>query len=162
RRRGGSPTWAGKNRPSFRKDLLGKSSDSRKGSAMTLGDNLEIGPMKREERNDVYAEITNIIIAELERGVMPWMPNWNTPMLGKPMRATDEPYRGINVLLLWLAAAKQSYRSPYWFTYRQVGRLGGFVRKGEKSTGIVYVGSMKKMERNEEGDEHETDVPFLR
>lgn len=133
-----------------------------KAPAMTLGNNLERGPMKKEERKDVYAEITNIIIGELEKGVMPWVPNWNTRMPFRPMRATDESYRGINVLLLWLAASQHGYQSPYWFTYRQVARLGGFVHKGEKSTGIVYVGSTTRMDRDEDGEECETEVPFLR
>jgi antirestriction protein ArdC len=118
--------------------------------------------MKTDDRKDVYSEITNTIVSELEKGVMPWVPNWDSPMPCRPMRATEEPYRGINVLLLWMAAAKAGFQSPYWFTYRQVATLGGFVRKGEKSSAVVYVGSMAKTERDEEGEETEREVAFLR
>lgn len=118
--------------------------------------------MTKDQRKDIYAEVTNTIIAELEKGVMPWVPNWNTPMPCRPMRATEEPHRGINVLLLWMAATRNRFLSPYWFTYRQVKNFGGFVRKGEKSTPIVYVGSMAKTERDKDGEEHEREIPFLR
>jgi antirestriction protein ArdC len=80
----------------------------------------------------------------------------------RPLRANDEAYRGINVLLLWLAASKQGFRSPYWFTYRQAVDLGGFVRKGEKATAIVYAGSLEKTARDEKGEEHVKTFPFLR
>jgi len=118
--------------------------------------------MTKERKKDIYSETTNSIVAELEKGVMPWVPNWNTPMPCRPLRATEEPYRGINVLLLWMAATKSGFQSPYWFTYRQVKNFGGFVRKGEKSTAIVYVGSMAKTERDEKGEEQEREIPFLR
>ena len=118
--------------------------------------------MKDDGRKDVYSEITNTIIAELEKGVMPWVPAWDTPMPCRPMRATEEPYRGINVLLLWIAAANAGFQSPYWFTYRQVVKVGGFVRKGEKSTPIVYVGSMAKTEQDENGEKQEREIAFLR
>jgi antirestriction protein ArdC len=115
-----------------------------------------------DKRKDIYAEITNAIIAELEKGVMPWAPNWGDRLHSRPMRANDEPYRGINVLLLWMAAAKGEHFSRYWFTFRQVKELGGFVRKGEKSTPVVYRGSMMKVERNENGEEKKREVSFLR
>ena len=118
--------------------------------------------MEQKTKRDIYSEITNAIIAELEKGVMPWVPNWDDRLHSRPMRATDEPYRGINVLLLWIAAARAGYESRYWFTYRQVKERGGFVRKGEKSTPIVYRGSMKKVERTENGEERQREVSFLR
>ncbi len=118
--------------------------------------------MTKGRNKDIYSEITNTIIAELEKGVMPWVPNWDARLHSRPMRANDEPYRGINVLLLWMAAATAGFHSSYWFTYRQVKELGGFVRKGEKSTPVVYRGSIKKVERNENGEERQREVSFLR
>ncbi len=36
----------------------------------------------------------------------------------RPLRACGEGYRGVNVLMLWLAGAARSYRSPFWLTFR--------------------------------------------
>jgi antirestriction protein ArdC len=118
--------------------------------------------MTKDRNKDIYSEITNTIIAELEKGVLPWAPNWDSRLHSRPMRSNDEPYRGINVLLLWMAGARAGYHSCYWFTYRQVKEMGGFVRKGEKATSVVYCGSMTKLERDDKGEEKERQVPFLR
>ena len=37
-------------------------------------------------------------------------------------------YRGINILMLWVMAAKHGYTSNRWMTYRQAQELGGQVR----------------------------------
>jgi len=47
---------------------------------------------------------------------------------------SKKEYRGINVFLL----ACMPYGSPYWMTYKQVTDKGGHVRKGEKSTPVVF------------------------
>jgi antirestriction protein ArdC len=51
---------------------------------------------------------------------------------------TGQPYRGINVFLLALAAAEEGYTSPFWGTYRQISEHGGQVRRGEQSTLVVF------------------------
>ena len=51
---------------------------------------------------------------------------------------------GLNVVLLWQKAVAQGYRSPTWMTYRQSTLLGGQVRKGEKSTMVVKMGTHVK------------------
>jgi N-terminal domain of anti-restriction factor ArdC len=38
---------------------------------------------------------------------------------------------------VWLLTM-QSYTSPYWATIRQINELGGSVRRGEKSTPVVF------------------------
>lgn len=43
-------------------------------------------------------------------------------------------YRGINIFML----ACQPYNSPYWLTFKQVQDKGGHVRKGEKSTPVIF------------------------
>ncbi|MCM0753587.1 hypothetical protein DEA98_29180 (plasmid) [Brucella pseudogrignonensis] len=66
-------------------------------------------------RRDVYQEITNKIIAMLEEGKRPWLQPWQDGegVASFPIRSTGEPYRGINVLLLWSEAADKGYNSPY-------------------------------------------------
>lgn len=88
----------------------------------------------------VYAKITDRIIAELEKGVLPWRKPWDADhlALGRPLRSTGEAYRGINRMLLWMAAASNGYACNTWFTFNQVQTLGGRVRKGEKSEAIIF------------------------
>jgi antirestriction protein ArdC len=116
------------------------------------------------KRRDCYSEITNAIIADLEKGVRPWIPRWNsgTGIPCRPVRNTGEPYRGINVLWLWREADQRGYQNPYWFTYRQAQELGAHVRKGEKSTMIVFADKVTKSETNDKGEEQTKDIPFLR
>ena len=94
---------------------------------------------------DVYAEVTQTILDHLEAGVAPWRQPWDAGgAVSLPLRVTGEPYRGVNVVLLWLRMIAKGYRAPTWMTYRQAARLGGQVRKGEKSTMVVKFGTVVK------------------
>lgn len=120
--------------------------------------------MATTNRKDCYAEITAAIIADLEKGIRPWVKPWvsgsKTP--SRPLRSTGEPYRGINVLCLWLAADRAGYRSNYWFTYNQARDLGAHVRKGEKSSPVVYANLYTKTEDDDAREPEEKRVPFLK
>jgi len=120
--------------------------------------------MEPTTKKDCYSEITNAIIADLENGVRPWIKPWQTDgaIPCRPLRVTSEPYRGINILLLWSAAHRQGFRSAYWLTYQQTQQLGGHVRKGEKSATVVFAGSLTRTERDEQGEDHEVVIPFLK
>jgi antirestriction protein ArdC len=72
----------------------------------------------------VYEIVTSRILAELEKGQVPWRKPWRT--LPPANLISKKPYRGINVFLLALAG----YGSQYWLTYRQAQALGGNVRRG--------------------------------
>ena len=94
---------------------------------------------------DVCAEVTQAILDHLEAGVVPWRQPWDAGgVVALPVRVTGEPYRGVNVVLLWQRMIAKGYRHPTWMTYRQAAALGGQVRKGEKSTMVVKVGSVVK------------------
>jgi antirestriction protein ArdC len=58
--------------------------------------------------------------------------------VSRPLRACGTPYRGINVLWLWVAAEAAGHSSPFWLTYRQSQVLGGQVRKGERGTLAIF------------------------
>lgn len=96
----------------------------------------------RMERNDLYQTVTNTIVAELEKGVAPWVRPWKTldgrfgglPYNGSSNRA----YRGVNVWLLAITALKRGYCDPRWFTYRQALACGAQVRAGEKATLVIF------------------------
>jgi len=118
------------------------------------------------DRPDVHARVTARILADLERGVRPWMRPWEAGHAGgrivRPLRATGQPYRGINTLMLWMTAVERGYASPYWMSYRQAQVLGGQVRRGEHGTLVVFAGTLTRPEQTGEGEESEREIPFLK
>jgi antirestriction protein ArdC len=115
-------------------------------------------------RRDVAAAITAKILAELERGVLPWRKPWDGarawPIL--PRRATGESYRGVNILILWSAALAGGYSSPYWLTFKQAAKRGAHVKKGERGEVVVYYGRATRTRRDEGGAETEDAFRFLK
>jgi antirestriction protein ArdC len=114
---------------------------------------------------NLYETVTRRIVEELEHGTAPWVKPWTTGAgSGLPYNAVSQyAYRGVNVLLLWMAAAERGYRSPAWLTFRQAQDLGGHVRKGEKAERIVYTATFAKTTVDEEtGEELDRDIPFLK
>ena len=88
--------------------------------------------------------ITNAIIAKLEAGVRPWVKPWRPGLGGRPLRATGDPYKGINCFWLWLCAEGAGYNSRTWMTYKQAQTLGGQVREGERSQIAIFYKSYSK------------------
>ncbi|MGI0526754.1 ArdC family protein [Rhizobium giardinii] len=110
---------------------------------------------------DTYQRITDSIIEQLEAGTKPWIRPWRGNSRGSlvPRRATGEAYRGINVLMLWLASELSGYEENTWITYRQAQDLGGQVRKGEKGALVVKYGTFTPSERE---DDDERAIPYLK
>ncbi|RWM48245.1 MAG: DUF1738 domain-containing protein [Mesorhizobium sp.] len=107
------------------------------------------------DRADIYARITNQIIAAIEAGagefVMPW--HHEGTATARPINvASSKAYRGVNTLSLWAAAQRAGYPDGLWGTYRQWQALGAQVRKGEKATTVVFWGQIGA-NTDEEGDE---------
>ncbi|TSE04708.1 DUF1738 domain-containing protein [Mesorhizobium intechi] len=116
----------------------------------------------------LYQEITDRIIAELERGTVPWVKPWGSAKadLGLPSNAaTGRRYSGINILILWGAVIERSYPGQNWLTFRQALSLGGNVRKGERGTTIVhadrFVPKGEQERARTDGDEPQA-VPYLK
>lgn len=113
-------------------------------------------------QSDIYTEVTEKIIAEMEKGALPWQCSWNQG-LSMPLRSNGLAYRGINILILWMIAMKRGYNNPTWMTFKQAQELGANVKKGEKSTRIVYANSSKYEKQNEStGETTEITIPFLK
>ena len=120
--------------------------------------------MKRSPKRDVAQDITNLIIAKIQSGTLPWRRPWKkTGAGGAPLRANGVPYSGINRLYLWAVADSYGYGSRYWMTYRQAQELGGQVRKGEKSEPSIYFNSTSKTEVDQAtGEESSRTIRFMR
>ena len=118
-------------------------------------------------KTDLYERVTAQIVASLEQGVKPWLKPWSAAAAAaqavRPLRANGQPYRGINVLMLWGAAADHGYACPVWMTFKQALELGGCVRKGEHGSLVVYASTFTRTETDgESGEESERDIPFLK
>lgn len=119
-----------------------------------------------DAKQDVYALVTNKIIADLERGELTWVQPWKAGHVAgpvsRPLRSTGEPYRGVNVLSLWATAMEKGYVAPIWMTFKQAKDLTAHVRKGEKGALVVYANTYKKKEQGDGGEEVLREVSFLR
>jgi antirestriction protein ArdC len=92
-------------------------------------------------QRDVYARVTDQIINAIEQGVGTWRMPWHTSgrFAFSPINVTSKkPYRGINTVCLWASAESKGYESGEWGTYKQWQERGAQVRKGEKSTTVVF------------------------
>lgn len=79
---------------------------------------------------DIYAAVTDRIISQLEQGIIPWNKPWTGLQSGAVSGATGKPYSLLNQMLLG--------KPGEWYTWNQIQKLGGKVRKGEKSSMVVF------------------------
>ena len=99
---------------------------------------------------DIYAEVTARIIAQMEEGIIPWSKPWIA--CGKSIsRSTGKPYSLLNQMLLG--------RPGEYLTFKQCQEAGGKVKKGEKSSMVVF---WKWIEQEDEETGEKKEVPFLR
>ena len=88
--------------------------------------------VKNSERVDLYQEITDQIVAEMEASTVPWAQPWDSSIaldtaeatFALPQNgATGRTYAGVNILILWLPVAKQGFAGQRWMTFQQVHGL---------------------------------------
>jgi len=119
-----------------------------------------------KSKTDLYNEITDKIIKKLEEGTKPWFKPWSAEhAYGKisiPLRYNFKPYKGINILNLWMCAEDKGYSTPIWMTFKQAKDLGGWVRKDEKASLSVKGKTYTKIEQNKEGEDVKNTISFLK
>ena len=99
---------------------------------------------------DLYQEVTNRIMEQLENGIIPWEKPWINA--GNAVsHATGKPYSLLNQMLLG--------RPGEYVTFNQCQQEGGKVRKGEKSSMVVF---WKWIEEKDPDTEEVKQIPFLR
>lgn len=108
-------------------------------------------------KRDIYQEITDQVIAKLEAGNNgSWRKTWACfTDHGLPTRANGEHYKGINLFILMLSAKS----TRHWMTFKQAKELGGCVRKGERSTTVIFY---KQIEIQDKLTGEDKKIPIMR
>lgn len=99
---------------------------------------------------DLYAEITNRMIAEMEQGIIPWHKPWMSAGAAVS-HTTGRPYSLLNQLMLG--------RPGEYLTMKQVDAEGGHVRKGQKAQMVVF---WKWIEKKDEEKDKVDRFPILK
>lgn len=122
-------------------------------------------------QKEIRERVAKQIVEELQRGGAPWIKPWvGAVNSGFPSNViSKKTYRGINPLLLEMAAQKRRFSSKWWGTYRQWVSLGGQVKKrpddvasGEWGTKVVFFKPIKRIKKDDQGEEKVTSFPLLR
>lgn len=99
---------------------------------------------------DLYQQITDRIIAELEKGTVPWHKPWNCTS-GAISRVTGKPYSVLNQLLLPQAGE--------YVTFRQAVEEGHPVKKGEKASAVFF---FKFIDTEDKDTGEKKQIPLLK
>lgn len=81
----------------------------------------------------LYEEVSNRIIAMIEKGVAPWRKTWSTFGLARNY-ISGRLYSGINYILM----NNTGHPIPYFATFNQVKELGGSIKKAAKANMVIY------------------------
>ena len=119
-------------------------------------------PAETPTRRDLYAEITNAIIAKLEQGIIPWEKPWTGVQSGAISHTSGRAYSLINQLML--------QKPGEYLTFRQCKEEGGTIRKGAKAKIVVFWKIIHRQEKDasgapvtdENGDPKDNPLPVLR
>lgn len=104
---------------------------------------------------DIYEAVTDRIVQQLEQGVIPWHKPWTGLQSGAISGTTGKPYSLLNQMLLG--------KPGEWYTWNQMQKLGGKVRKGEKSSMVVFWKQQAiKEEDPATGEKVERMIPMLK
>jgi hypothetical protein len=104
-------------------------------------------------KQNLYEETAGRIVAAIEEGiaspgdyVLPWH---QMASEGIPTNAvTGQPYRGSNVLWLWMRAMAKGYDgSSLWAGFKQWQKVGAQVRKGEQAERVLMFRPIEKKDK---------------
>lgn len=115
-------------------------------------------------RRDVHQQVTDSIVAAIEAGAGDWQMPWHRSGegLNRPVNIESQnPYRGINILNLWIAAQCRGFGYGVWGTYRQWQNRSCQVRKGEKGSLVVFYKTLEFEAEDPETGETETEERLM-
>lgn len=71
-----------------------------------------------------------------QNGQLPWAQTWQ--LKGHVSYSTGKAYRGFNQMATSLGAVVHKYKSRVWVSQAQLHSAGGWTRKGEHFTAVIY------------------------
>lgn len=89
--------------------------------------------------------VTDKIVEQLENGIVPWQKPWTGAGIadgGAINYVSRRPYSMLNQMLLG--------REGEWLTFKQIQDCGGKIKKGAKSSIVVFYKIMKYVEKQQE------------
>ncbi|MBQ6068835.1 MAG: DUF1738 domain-containing protein [Bacteroidales bacterium] len=114
---------------------------------------------------NIYEEITNRILAEMEKGIIPWQKPW-TCSNGAVSHTTGRPYSLLNQMLLMMDEPEENTTDEIpvkeYLTFNQIKAAGGSIKKGEKSKFVVFWKMYEKESVNDDGTLATEVIPLLR
>ena len=105
---------------------------------------------------NVYGAITAKIVRAIKDAKGTYRMPWHTgelPLQVPTNAVTDHPYRGVNILSLWIDAMAKGYSSGTWASYKQWQTLGSQVRHGEHGSIIIFYRRLDQTAEEEEAGE---------
>ena len=92
---------------------------------------LVIHKVKEDVRRTTYEIVTDRILEQMSKGVIPWQRPWHGVLDGAVSYSTGRPYSLLNQMLLG--------RPGEYLTFNQIHELGGRIRKGAKAGMVTFV-----------------------
>ena len=110
--------------------------------------------------NKVYQMVTDRIIEQMQKGIIPWRKPWHgAKATGEDVAINYTTRKAYSLINQWLLGSVPGE----YLTYKQVTDLGGKIRKGEKSKFVVFYTKYQFTKKNEEtGEEKLHSIPILR
>lgn len=111
---------------------------------------------EKTKLRDTYQEVTDSVIAQLEKGIVPWQKTWKqgsdsgffpTNYLSK------KAYRGFNVFWLNMFTDINGFKTNRYMTFKQALQAGGKIKKGSKGTQITYWAQIERKPGEDEDGE---------
>jgi antirestriction protein ArdC len=122
-------------------------------------------------QDEIRKRVTTEIVTALKAGARPWVRPWRSlENTGLPTNVISEnPYCGVNVLMLMLVSQARGYTSKFWGTFNQWRSLGCHVMKrpdhipaGQYGTRCILFKPITKSRKDANGDDEEERFFLLR
>ncbi len=113
-------------------------------------EDVKIQSIKEQGTRTVYDIVTERIVAELQKGIIPWHKPWHGVQDGAISYTTRKPYSLLNQILLG--------KPGEWLTWKQIQEHGGHVKKGAKASMVTF---WKVYLKGKDGEEIPDDAEVL-
>lgn len=106
---------------------------------MTADTNSATAQTARERVQQIRDGMVKTLLEHIEKNPTDWQSGWNNIAAGAPYNGkTNTAYRGMNALYLAFLGAERGYKDTRWVTFNQAKELGASVKKGEKSSPVIF------------------------